>query len=278
MSVSCKKFKSQKSQSDLPNSFERRFTANLPFRSILSHQSILLCLAFLVLLFEHFGIISYGNANPTALKDFDKTIVLDPGHGGYNTGARGPEGTLEKNLTLALARLIASELEEKYNLVLSRSDDYWLDIPDRTAVANHSEADLFLSIHAGGSFHRKPSGIFIYYSQDIAQRALTLELPTTKQIEKNNAMKPWENIQEKHATASKNLAAHIQKSLRNHLKLMQCKVEGAPLIVLQGADMPAVLIEIGNLTNPTQEKKLLNPDVLADLAMFISMGIEDFFN
>jgi len=95
-----------------------------------------------------------------------KIIVIDPGHGGYDNGAQGPDGTFEKNVTLTLARIIAEELGNTYRVILTRTDDYLLDIPARTAAANHLEADLFISIHAGGSFLHQASGMSLYYFKE----------------------------------------------------------------------------------------------------------------
>ncbi|MBT8358976.1 MAG: N-acetylmuramoyl-L-alanine amidase, partial [Deltaproteobacteria bacterium] len=101
-----------------------------------------------------------------------KTVVLNPGHGGHDHGVKGPAGTLEKNVTLGLAQLIRDQLKKKYKIILTRSDDYWVDIPGRTAVANHKKADLFISIHAGGSFLHQAKGINIFYYKELAGFAL----------------------------------------------------------------------------------------------------------
>ena len=92
-----------------------------------------------------------------------KTIVLDPGHGGYDKGAQGPDGTFEKNVTMEFARVLAAKLEKTYKVVLTRTDDYLVDSLKRTAMANHLHADLFISIHTGGSFLHHARGISFYY-------------------------------------------------------------------------------------------------------------------
>jgi len=103
------------------------------------------------------------------------TIVIDPGHGGYDIGARGPDGTFEKNVTMEFARVLALELEKTYKVILTRTDDYWVDIPERTAMANHVNADMFVSIHTGGSFLHQASGISLYYYEKTSTSALMLE-------------------------------------------------------------------------------------------------------
>ena len=212
--------------------------------------------------------------------DFDpakKIIVLDPGHGGHDMGAKGPEGTVEKTVTLALARTIMTELGDRYKVSLTRTDDYWLDIPSRTAATNHLEADLFISIHTGGSFLHQASGISLYYFKDISVPALTIESDMSKPQKSTNSQIPWDNIQIRHKTTSKALTKSIQNHINTQAMFIHSEIQGAPLMVLKGADMPAILIEIGYITNPAQEKELLNPDVIANIAQAVSMGIDDFF-
>ncbi len=206
-----------------------------------------------------------------------KIIVLDPGHGGHDMGAKGPEGTLEKTVTLALARTVLTELGTRYKVSLTRTDDYVLDIPSRTATANHLEADLFISIHTGGSFLHQANGISIYYFKDISVPALSFESDMAKPQKPINSQIPWDSIQIRHKTTSKALAKSIQTHINTQTMFIHSELQGAPLMVLKGADMPAILIEIGYLTNPAQEKDLLSPDVMTNIAQAVCMGIDDFF-
>jgi N-acetylmuramoyl-L-alanine amidase len=208
----------------------------------------------------------------------EKIIILDPGHGGHDKGVQGMNGTYEKTLSLKLANLIAKELKDKYRVFLTRTDDYWLDIPSRVDVANHLKADLFISIHFGGSFLHKASGICIYYYKEISGSANILERATLKTIKNNNIQTQWHNIQNRHKTTSHVLAESLKNRINEHIGFATCKVEGAPVIVLSGADMPAVLMETGYLSNPTDEKELKDTKVLSNFAKSISKGIEDFFS
>jgi len=98
------------------------------------------------------------------------TIAIDPGHGGdVDFGVKDPDGKLEKDMTLKLAEMIASDLGTRFNIILTRREDTELEIQERTAVANHFKADLFISIHAGGSFVHKTKGISICYFTDTYQ-------------------------------------------------------------------------------------------------------------
>ncbi|MBW2569838.1 MAG: N-acetylmuramoyl-L-alanine amidase [Deltaproteobacteria bacterium] len=204
-----------------------------------------------------------------------KIVVLDPGHGGHDTGAHGPEGTYEKTVALTLARMLASELRDKYRVFLTRTDDYLVAISERTALANHKEADLFISIHAGGSFLHQAGGMSVYYYKEISQ-ALLNETADKEKLKNSHDLIPWDDLQKRHKPASKVLAKLMQHHLNKKIKHIETRIEGMPLIVLSGVDMPAILIETGYLTNPLEEKKMLDAKVLADLTKAISNGIDDF--
>ena len=205
-----------------------------------------------------------------------KTVVLDPGHGGHDNGVRGPAGTLEKNVALSLAQLIASRLKKNYKVILTRSDDYSIDIPGRTAVANHLKADLFISIHTGGSFLHQAKGITIFYYKELSGHALETGSNSSKPGNAGNPQALWDNIQAGHIASSKALAQIIQNNINSQLKFSKSKIQNADLMVLKGADMPAILIEVGYLSNPGDEKKLQNPEVLTNFATAICNGIDDY--
>jgi len=205
-----------------------------------------------------------------------KIIILDPGHGGHDKGAQGPDETFEKNVTLTLARIIAEELGNTYKVILTRTDDYWLDIPARTAAANHLEADLFISIHTGGSFLHQASGMSLYYFKETSGPTLTLKTEPSKPLKSINTLIPWSNIQKRHQTTSQALAELIQNRINEQIIFIESEIQGAPLKVLEGADMPAILVEIGYITNPAEEKSMRDISVLSDIAKGIRSGIDDF--
>lgn len=215
--------------------------------------------------------------NKPPINEHKRIIVLDPGHGGYDKGAKGPGGTYEKTTALSIARIIASEIGDKYKVVLTRTDDYRVDIPGRTAIANHLKADMFISIHTGGSFLHKASGMSIFHYKKISGLPFIFETKTTKRLEKIDTNTPWNDIQNTHATASTVLADLIKNSIQDQIKDLEIKIQSAPLLVLSGADMPGVLIEIGYLTNPAEEKTLGNANFLSAFAKAISNGIDIFF-
>jgi N-acetylmuramoyl-L-alanine amidase len=206
-----------------------------------------------------------------------KTIVLDPGHGGHDKGALGPEGTFEKNVTLDLARMLATEFENTYRVILTRTDDYFLDIPSRTSTANHVKADLFISIHTGGSFLHQASGITLYFFKETAEPALTPQTDPSKPFERINSLSAWSDIQNAHQTTSKILAKSLLNRINEQTIFKNSEILGAPLMVLEGADMPAVCLEIGYITNPAEEKLLTDIRVLSNIVQGIRNGIDDFF-
>jgi N-acetylmuramoyl-L-alanine amidase len=206
-----------------------------------------------------------------------KTVVLDPGHGGEDHGVQGPAGTVEKSVTLALAQLIAGQLKKEYKVKLTRSDDYSIDIPGRTAVANHLKANLFISIHTGGSFLHQAKGISIFHYKELSNKALGAGTDSSKAGDKSNPQALWDNLQVGHMASSKALAQMMQNNFNSQLNFSNSKIQDADLMVLKGADMPAILIEVGYLSNPGDEKKLQSLEVLSDFAKAICNGINDYF-
>jgi N-acetylmuramoyl-L-alanine amidase len=205
-----------------------------------------------------------------------KIIVLDPGHGGYDKGAKGPDGAFEKTATMVFARVLAEALNNTYEVVLTRTDDYWVDLLTRTATANHLDADMFISIHTGGSFLHQASGIALYYYEKASTSAFGPAADAMETLKHTPLETPWSDIQNKHQEASKTLAELILNRI-DETPQFKADLQGAPLMVLEGADMPAVLIEIGYITNPVDEKNLNDISWMTDAASRIKSGIDDFF-
>ena len=204
-------------------------------------------------------------------------VVIDPGHGGNDTGAKGPAGTQEKTVSLNLARSIADQLKTSCRVVLTRTDDYRLDLSERTAVANQSKADIFISLHTGGGFIGTTSGETVFFYQQFPGSALTAESKTTQPLTDSNLPVNWDQIQTKYRITSQKLAKLIQSQLNRVRQPPRAKIQGAPLLVLEGADMPAVAIEIGNLSNPNEEEDLREAEFLMEIAKTIASGIDAFF-
>jgi len=223
------------------------------------------------------------------------TIVLDPGHGGEtDSGAKGPAGKLEKDVTLRLAGMVAAELENRYNIILTRTEDTELDIPARTAVANHFKADLFISIHAGGGFAYKTRGMSVCYFtdnyQEVAgtgtvqgkpvepkQRALTPLHAAELASELKTDTIPWEKIQKKYEQLSSDFANIVKKNLSGIITNGDTRISGANYAVLEGADMPAILIEAGYLTNSADEEALSGKEYPAGIVKGLSLSVDEYF-
>ena len=204
------------------------------------------------------------------------TIVLDPGHGGYDPGAIGPGDIKEKDIALALIQAVKKRLPAHYNVISTRTDDYWIDIEERTAMANHHAADLFISIHIGGSFRHRASGLETFYWSGEGSKERRLPITTPEKWDVEEASIAWESIQERYLSKSRSLAARVHEELIGQLNINDRGWGAAPLYVLAGADMPAILVEVGYVTNPAEEKQLSNPFFLDIVADGLSKAITDF--
>jgi len=209
---------------------------------------------------------------------YKRIVVLDPGHGGLESGARGADGTAEKAVALKLAQLIAAELQQDYKVTLTRTDDYHVSLDHRTALANHLKADAFVSLHTGGSFVYSTAGSVIYYYQNASKLSSNRGVNSALPDEGENMPIPWDRTQSSFTEKSQILARMISSRLNALNSIKNIRVHGAPLAVLQGAHMPAILIEAGYLTNPADEKNLRNDRFLTDVAAEISRGIENFLS
>ncbi len=194
-----------------------------------------------------------------------RTIVIDAGHGGDDIGARGATGVLEKDITLALARRLKSALESRLGVrvLLTRDADQSVPLDDRAALANNSKADLFVSLHANASARQTVSGAQIYFfsadhAADDAQKAVLppQTLPTLGGGSRVIEMIPWEMAQLRHLGESGSLAGAIEEQCRDRIRMNPNPVLQAPLRVLAGANMPAVIVEVAFLTNPDDEQQV----------------------
>jgi N-acetylmuramoyl-L-alanine amidase len=241
-------------------------------------QKIIHCLAFvLTVILALFGVTADGiSKKPFSLKN-KGIVVIDPGHGGNDHGSRSADGVLEKAVALNLARVIADKLKEDCKVMLTRTDDYWLDIPKRTALANYQQADLFISLHTGGSFVHSAGGTAIFYYEKHPEPDLAKETPTLDSLSVDDApLMSWNDIQDRYLTSSEKLAEIMRAQIIKITQDPDSRIKSAPLAVLQGADMPAILIELGYLTNLNEGKALSDQEFLALIAEAISKGIKRF--
>ena len=195
-----------------------------------------------------------------------RTIVIDAGHGGDDHGARGPQGTAEKDVTLGVARRLKASIEARLGsrVILTRDGDGTIGLDERAAVANNNKADLFISLHANASVRSSVTGAEVFYLSledygEQGQRAVQgagESLPLfgggTREI---NVIR-WELAQAPHIGESAGLASFVEESLRQRVPMSPRAIQQAPLRVLVGANMPAVLVEMGFMSNPEQERQL----------------------
>jgi N-acetylmuramoyl-L-alanine amidase len=239
--------------------------------------AIAVCLVIEVLLC---GAIEEGAAGQAAFSRPVKTIVLDPGHGGDDPGARGPGGSLEKSISLKLAESMAHTCGGKYRIVLTRTGDQGLGIADRTATANHQNADVFISLHTGGSFIGSAEGINVYYFDFPQPSVHETEPPVPVNPPGIDAAAPipWDMLQEDHRSGSRELTGHVQRALKERISPATGRTGGLPLLVLEGAAMPAILVEFGYITNPSEEKALNNTTYISATAEAICTGVDNFLH
>lgn len=194
-----------------------------------------------------------------------QTIVIDPGHGGDDIGVRGRSGTEEKQVTLDVARRLRILIETQLGLrvVLTREDDRAVSPDQRAAMANNSKADLFLSLHLNAAPSPAIGGAEVFHLRldregETARRdaaADAVALPVLGGGTRTLDVIRWDLAQARHVDSSATLARILESELRRaRIALGPRPVQQAPLRVLTGANMPAALIEMGHLTNPSQER------------------------
>jgi len=195
-----------------------------------------------------------------------RAIVIDAGHGGDENGAKGPGGALEKQVTLSVARRLKAALESRLGLrvILTRDGDTTIGLDERAAVANNNKADLFVSLHANASPRAATSGAEVFYLSldeygDAAERAAHADseaLPVFGGGSRDIELILWDMAQARYIKESASLAQSVEVSLRQRVPMSARAIQQAPFRVLVGANMPAVLVEMGFITNPAQEKQL----------------------
>jgi len=195
-----------------------------------------------------------------------RTIVIDAGHGGDDTGAKGAQGTLEKTVTLSVARRLKAAIETRLGVrvLLTRDGDQAVASDQRAALANNNKADLFISLHANASVRPRVAGIEVFYLTlegygTEAQRATAGRadsLPVLGGGTRDIEITPWEMAQAPHIAQSTAFARAVEAALHDRVPMSTRPLQQAPLRVLVGANMPAVLVEMGFLTNPQEEQQL----------------------
>ena len=214
-------------------------------------------------------------------------IVIDPGHGGHDTGTIGPNGLEEKDLVLEVGKRLGKLLETRLgaDVVYTRQDDTFIPLETRTAIANQEQADLFVSIHANSSRDPDARGVETYYL-NFTSNANALEVAARENAVSDKSIHELQDLVKKIALKekieeSREFAGDVQQSLHTGLAvkspgIRDRGVKKAPFIVLIGANMPSILAEISFVSNPTDERKLQTSEYRQRIAESLYRGISKY--
>jgi len=216
-----------------------------------------------------------------------KTIMIDPGHGGSDSGAIGKLGTMEKKMVLDIANRLREKLEkhDRYRVVMTREDDRAVALNDRVELARRLEADIFVSLHLN-YLPQKPLNIIetFYFgpSEDVKAAQLAEMENAGSEFGLNNFKEMVEKLNDDlKLRESKDLAIAIQSNLfsqsrKENEHIQDFGIKRAPFVVLLGVDVPAVLVEVSCLSNVEEEKSLNRMEHRENIANYLETGILDY--
>ena len=216
------------------------------------------------------------------------TIIIDPGHGGKDPGSVGYKGTKEKDIVLDVSKRLARKIQKNLRVktILTRDEDVFIRLQDRTKFANTNEGDLFISIHVNSNESKKPYGFETYLLKPGRnQEAINVALRENSVIElEGNKFEQLTDEQLIQATIaqsgfvqySEKFAALVQEEIDKRVQSRNRGVKQAGFYVLMGASMPNVLIELGYISNPNEEKKLNSSSYRDMLATSIYYAILEY--
>ncbi len=219
-----------------------------------------------------------------------RKVVIDSGHGGTESGAKGKLGTLEKDVTLAIALKLKAMIEKNmvFQVILTRDKDIDLSVENRSAIANNRKADVFISIHTNGARQKSANGSETFFlslnaTDEETRRLAYLENNSSNlegRIDKTNEddikMILWDMAQTAYIKQSGQLAEMIQGELNGLLGTANRGVKQAPFKVLSGVACPAVLIEAAFISNPDEERKLATDEFQTSVAEAIYRGLAEY--
>lgn len=220
-----------------------------------------------------------------------RTIVIDPGHGGRDPGALSVSGRItEKEVVLAVSRMAKEIIEENLDIevLLTRDDDRFIPLRDRTAFANDNNANIFISVHANAAPRRSARGVEVYFLSaartDEARAVEIMENSVVAKYEGEDAVQKYDDLtfilmdmaQAEQLRESSYLAIKLQANLVAKTGAADRGVRQAGFYVLRGAYMPSVLVELGFLSNTTEERKLRDPSYQRKLAEALYEGVKSY--
>jgi N-acetylmuramoyl-L-alanine amidase len=217
-------------------------------------------------------------------------VVIDPGHGGRDSGAVGFHGTMEKKVTLGVAKALQKIINKNkgFRAVLTRSGDYFIPLRHRLNIAHAKKADIFVSIHADAYIKRDAHGVSVFA---LSQKGATSEAARWI-AQKENESELGQAISDKSEllrsvlidlaqtatiSASLDIGSKMLKSLSEIANLHFRKVEQAAFVVLKSPDIPSLLVEVGFITYGPEERKLRNVRYQEEIATRLALGIESYF-
>lgn len=217
-----------------------------------------------------------------------KTIIIDAGHGGKDPGAVGYRGTKEKDIALDVAKRLEKKLIKNMdvNVVMTRDEDVFLRLSDRTKIANENNGSLFISIHTNAAEDRRASGFETFligrskneYAARVAARenaVLELEGIPGQALTGKDLIQAT-IAQSGFANYSETFADLVQKEIKKRVQSKDRGVKQAGFVVLARASMPNVLVELGFISNPAEEKKLRSPQYRDQLATAIYRAVQQY--
>lgn len=214
-------------------------------------------------------------------------VVIDPGHGGHDTGTVGPEGLMEKELVLDVALRLGRQVREMLGakVFYTRSDDTFIPLEERTKLANTEKADLFISVHANSSPEPMATGVETYFFNFTSDRN-SLDLATRENATSTSSISDLNDLLHKAVLKAKLAESReFAQKVQSSLWVSSVKINGrsrdrgvkqAPFVVLIGANMPSVLAEIGFVSNPHDEKVLQKPEQRQKIADALFKGVSQY--
>ncbi|MDO8462222.1 MAG: N-acetylmuramoyl-L-alanine amidase, partial [Deltaproteobacteria bacterium] len=219
---------------------------------------------------------------PPPQKKQSLTIVIDPGHGGKDSGAIGVGGRQEKRAALQISQLWKRQLEKKLKarVVLTRSRDVFISLGERNRISKKANAQLFISVHMNAAENKKANGLEIYYLNNATDRA------SSKLAARENKGIPKEEkdleailgtlIQNENTEASALLAKQVHRTIFKRIEAKDLGVKTALFYVLVGPGCPSLLIESGFMSHPEEGKKLFQKRYQEEIVLGITEGIEKY--
>ena len=217
-----------------------------------------------------------------------KTIVIDAGHGGKDPGAVGYRGTKEKDIALDVAKRLEKKISKNMDVkvVMTRDEDVFLRLSERTKIANENNGSLFISIHTNAAEDRRASGFETFliglnkneYAAKVAARenaVLELEGKLGQELTGEDLIQAT-IAQAAFASSSETFADMVQKEIKKRVQSRDRGVKQAGFVVLARASMPNVLVELGFISNPAEEKKLRSPQYRDQLATAIYRAVQQY--